>query len=121
MEKRRTCGNFRSNKKVYTAQSAFFDGLKESQLEERFYTIIFKKILPFYEVQESSGPDSPDYAFFAAQESIDNAHISEDSKSFFSGAPLPSAKSSDGISSCTASAKIGRISEETPAFRCGCI
>ena len=38
---------FTAIKKVYTAQSAFFDGLKESQLEERFYTIIFKKILPF--------------------------------------------------------------------------
>jgi hypothetical protein len=77
---------FSAIKKVYTAQSAFFDGLKESQLEERFYTVIFKKILPFYEVQESSGPDSPDYAFFAAQESIDNAHRSADSKSFFNGA-----------------------------------
>ena len=77
---------FTTIKKVYTAQSAFFDGLKESQLEERFYTTIFKKILPFYEVQESRGPDSPDYAFFAAQESIDNAHISADSKSFFNGA-----------------------------------
>ncbi len=77
---------FAAIKKVYTAQSAFFDGLKESQLEERFFTIIFKKILPFYEVQESSGPDSPDYAFFAAQESIDNAHRSVDSKSFFGGA-----------------------------------
>ena len=79
---------FSAIKKVYTAQSAFFDGLKESQLEERFFTIIFKKILPFYEVQESSGPDSPDYAFFAAAESIDNAHRSadSDSKSFFNGA-----------------------------------
>ena len=77
---------FSAIKKVYAAQSAFFDGLKESQLEERFFTIIFKKILPFYEVQESSGPDSPDYAFFASQESIDNAHRSADSKSFFNGA-----------------------------------
>jgi hypothetical protein len=73
---------FTAIKKVYTAQSAFFDDLKESQLEERFFTIIFKKILPFFEVQESSGPDSPDYAFFATQESIDNAHRSADSKSF---------------------------------------
>ncbi len=77
---------FNSIKRVYTSQSAFFDGLKESQLEERFYTIIFKKILPCYEVQESSGSDSPDYAFFAAQETIDDAHKSADSKSFFTGA-----------------------------------
>lgn len=77
---------FNAIKRVYTAQSAFFDGLKEAQLEERFFTIIFKKILPFYEVQESAGTDSPDYAFFDAQNSIDTAHRSENEKSFFNGA-----------------------------------
>ena len=77
---------FNSIKRAYTSQSVFFDGLKEAQLEERFYTLIFRKILPFYEVQESSGPDSPDYAFFADQETIDDAHGSAGSKSFFTGA-----------------------------------
>jgi hypothetical protein len=75
---------FNLMRKLYIGQSIFFDGLKESQLEERFFTKIFKTILPFYEVQESTTEnDSPDYAFFANSQAIDNAHRSVDSKSFF--------------------------------------
>lgn len=77
---------FNAIKRAYTSQSAFFDGLNEAQLEERFYKNIFKKILPFYEVQERSGSDKPDYAFFADQETIDDAHRSVETKSFFAGA-----------------------------------
>lgn len=55
MEEKRTCRGFQSNKESLYGSKRLFDGLKESQLEERFFTIIFKKILPFYRFRSRPG------------------------------------------------------------------
>jgi hypothetical protein len=110
---------FNAMKRVYTAQSAFSVSKGVSVRRTILYHN-FQEYMPFCEVQESAGPDSPDYAFFEAQKSIDNAHQIRRFKVFFQWS-LAIGEVKRWDVELDRFDKEGTISEGTPAFKCGCI
>ncbi|CAD6491706.1 MAG: Eco57I restriction-modification methylase [Candidatus Argoarchaeum ethanivorans] len=77
---------FKEIKKIYDTEIAFVEYLNESQLEKRFFRRVFQIILPNFEVQETTKTkDFPDYAFFPDEESLNNAHRTKGTKSFYNG------------------------------------
>ena len=78
---------FEKIRRIYERESAFVEGLSESQLEDRLFRSLFAVILPDYEVQGATkSREFPDYAFFPDREARDRAQARKDSESFFSGA-----------------------------------
>jgi len=78
---------FQKIKRIYNAELAFVDGLNEAQLEERFFQKIFRILLSDYEVQASTETEEfPDYAFFPDKQTLDNAHKSKGTRSFYTDA-----------------------------------
>jgi len=74
-------------KRIYNAELAFVDDLNEAQLEEGFFQKIFRILLSDYEVQASTETEEfPDYAFFPDKQTLDNAHKSKGTRSFYTDA-----------------------------------
>ncbi|HRW81851.1 MAG TPA: hypothetical protein P5049_00200 [Methanothrix sp.] len=78
---------FEKIRRIYERESAFVEGLSESQLEDRLFRSLFAVILPDYEVQGvTKSREFPDYAFFPDREARDRAQARKDTESFFKGA-----------------------------------
>lgn len=74
--------------KLYNAEKFFLStGMREAQLEERFYRPIFKRLGFEYEVQATDKTaDFPDYALFKDRTDLDNAHRFKKTNAFYDNA-----------------------------------
>ena len=77
-------------KQLYISVADFVENLNEAQTEEQFIRPVLRCLGHVFEVQPllrtSLGPKQPDYAFFADQESLDEAHPRINTNAFFSTA-----------------------------------